>query len=514
MASLQLRGVFLVSVLFCCFACNRTSTPEAQKPRYQITIDKRGNTLRVDTLTGERTRIQPQSTAAKGCAKSVTAPPKRSVPAGEPETAAVRPSEAPGTSPSIETAPDAAPTADPTRITELSRAVANLSGGAGCGPDARRAFVMLKSSDAFMKGNASSQRLATIAAGARVIGILAEGDWRLVRFTDPVWGERAGYVRCSALELASPNPVSVASASDISATNADISVRRERAPDLTVDPRQKRETVRGYLEWQKGSYAVVDGQRVRWTSGTRLQLGRLPFVSSIPAGYEVAVVGRRARDGSLIAERLDAKPKVIATEGDLVQRLNDVERAWLANGVVSLSDGKELRNVGRIDDTSPDAERVRRIMQRILPPYLDPARIRTHVIQSDDWNAHAMANGTVWVNIGLLNAASDDEVAVILGHELAHYTYAHSPRSMNNDLWRLAWASGYSRNLEDQADRVGLRYAYEGGFNVERAIDLLSRARSRFGESGGVTNWSGGDRSRALERIKNLRRELEVNYRP
>ena len=85
---------------------------------------------------------------------------------------------------------------------------------------------------------------------------------------------------------------------------------------------------------------------------------------------------------------------------------------------------------------------------------------------------------------------------------------------MNNDLWRLAWASGYSRNLEDQADRVGLRYAYEGGFNVERAIDLLSRARSRFGESGGVTNWSGGDRSRALERIKNLRRELEVNYRP
>jgi hypothetical protein len=247
-----------------------------------------------------------------------------------------------------------------------------------------------------------------------------------------------------------------------------------------------------------------------------LQLGRLPFVSSIPAGYEVAVVGRRARDGSLIAERLDAKAKVMATEGDLVlvQRLNDVERAWLANGVVSLSDGKQTRNVGRIDDNGADAERVRRIMQHILPPYVDPARIRAHVIQNDDWNAHAMANGTVWVNTGLLNAASDDELAVILGHELAHYTHAHSPRSMNNDLWRLAWASGYTRNLEDQADRVGLRYAYEGGFNVERAIDLWSRARSRFGESGVVTNWSGGDRSRAVERIKNLRRELDLNYRP
>jgi hypothetical protein len=374
--------------------------------------------------------------------------------------------------------------------------------------------VILKGSDAFMKANTSSQRLATIAAGSRVVGILADGDWRLVRFTDPVWGERAGYVRCSALELASPNPVSVANASGVSPTHVNASVNKERAPDLTVDPRQKRETIHGYLEWQKGTYVVVDGQRVRWTSATRLQLGRLPFVSSIPAGYEVGVVGRRARDGSLIAERLDAKPKVIVTEGDVVQRLNDVERAWLANGVVSLIDGKETRNVGRIDDTGPGAERVRRIMQRILPPYVDPARIRAHVLQSDDWNAHAMANGTVWVNTGLVNAASDDELAVILGHELAHYTHAHFPRSMNNDLWRLAWASGYSRNLEDQADRVGLRYAYEGGFNVERAIDLWSRERSRFGESGVATNWFGADRSRALDRIKNLRRELDLNYRP
>ena len=66
-------------------------------------------------------------------------------------------------------------------------------------------------------------------------------------------------------------------------------------------------------------------------------------------------------------------------------------------------------------------------------------------------------------------------------------------RSTAAKLSLLAWGSGYSRNLEDQADRVGLRYAYEAGFDVERAIDLWSR--------------------RATERITSIRRELQLNYR-
>ena len=36
-----------------------------------------------------------------------------------------------------------------------------------------------------------------------------------------------------------------------------------------------------------------------------------------------------------------------------------------------------------------------------------------------------------------------------------------------------AWQNGYGRDLEDQADRVGLRYAYEGGFDVRQMPMLL-----------------------------------------
>ena len=37
----------------------------------------------------------------------------------------------------------------------------------------------------------------------------------------------------------------------------------------------------------------------------------------------------------------------------------------------------------------------------------------------------AMDNGAVWVFEGLMHSASDDELAIVLGHELAHFTHEH-----------------------------------------------------------------------------------------
>ena len=35
-----------------------------------------------------------------------------------------------------------------------------------------------------------------------------------------------------------------------------------------------------------------------------------------------------------------------------------------------------------------------------------------------------------------------------------------------------AWKNGYGRGLEDQADRVGLRYAYEAGYDISKGPRL------------------------------------------
>ena len=490
-----LRAVSVIGVLVSSSACNRV--PVAEDAR---------------DVTSIATHSKRASAPARTSAKTARASAKRVAPSGNAGAAPARqPQEhravASAETPAADTPINVPP---PSRsITELARAVATLSGGGGCGPNAHRVFVVLRSTDAFLKADASSLRLATIEAGVRVNGMAADGEWRLVRFEDPAWGERAAYVRCSVLELA---PYVGTDRGADPSPNAGAALRSERPPDLTVDPRQKRETLRGYLEWQKAGYIIVDGQRVRWSPGTQLELGRLPFISSVPAGYEVVVTGRRTRDGSLMAERIEAKPNAIGVhESELVQQFDEVERAWLASGTMFLSNGKELRNIGRIEDTGPAADRVRRIMRRIVPPYVEPSHIRLHVVNSDEWNARAMGNGAIWVNTGLLNDTSDDELAVVLGHELAHYTHEHTRQSVKNaKLSLLGWESGYSRNLEDQADRVGLRYAYEGGFHVERAIDIWSRVRSRAG----VTNWFTGDHSRATDRIRNIRQEIQLNYPP
>ena len=75
-----------------------------------------------------------------------------------------------------------------------------------------------------------------------------------------------------------------------------------------------------------------------------------------------------------------------------------------------------------------------------------------------------------------------------------------------------AWMNGYGRDLEDQADRVGLRYAYEGGFDVDEAPHVWQRFLDKHGESDRFTTFFFSDHSSASSRRRNLELELRNNY--
>jgi predicted Zn-dependent protease len=75
-----------------------------------------------------------------------------------------------------------------------------------------------------------------------------------------------------------------------------------------------------------------------------------------------------------------------------------------------------------------------------------------------------------------------------------------------------ALMSGYSREFEDQADRVGLRYAYESGYDVTKGPGLWQKFKKKYGEEDKVTNFFTGDHSRPTERIKNIKRQMQWNY--
>jgi predicted Zn-dependent protease len=132
----------------------------------------------------------------------------------------------------------------------------------------------------------------------------------------------------------------------------------------------------------------------------------------------------------------------------------------------------------------------------------------------------------------------------VLGHELVHATHEHSRRQVKKDMWiqlatlgavavadskidsdggrvaaelmamigGLAWSNSYGRALEDQADRVGLRYAWEAGYDVSKAPRLWERFAERYGSLPRFVHFFLDEHSRSQDRARKLTREIAWNY--
>lgn len=89
---------------------------------------------------------------------------------------------------------------------------------------------------------------------------------------------------------------------------------------------------------------------------------------------------------------------------------------------------------------------------------------------------NAYANGkAITVTAGMMNfAASDDELAMIIGHELAHNELGHIRKIITNYALSLG-ATRYARPFESEADYVGLYYAARAGFNIDNVEDIWRR---------------------------------------
>ena len=299
-----------------------------------------------------------------------------------------------------------------------------------------------------------------------------------------------------------------------------------------------------YAEWRRAGELVVDGQRVRVDERTRWK-GKFARAEDVPLGFEVRVQGTRLPDGSIRAREIDVRPNGTALfEADVRQGTDELEGLWLRAGEAFEADVRgNKKPIGEIERDGARVARVERLVRRMAPPYIDHSNIRVYVIDNKEWNAMAMGNGAVWVFDGIMKDMSDDELAIVVGHELAHYTHEHSRRQMRKGIWGQmgslaalvaaeaidsnalrtaaqlgtalgfsAWMSGYGRDLEDQADRVGLRYAYEAGFDVSRAPGVWQRFLEKYGEGDRVTNFFFSDHSRASARRKNLELEIRNNY--
>lgn len=303
----------------------------------------------------------------------------------------------------------------------------------------------------------------------------------------------------------------------------------------------KKENLDGYAEFRGNGILIVEGQRVRVDQHTKFK--KVAQLEAIPLGYEVKVKGLRQADGTILALEIEAKPNGVAMfEKELRTGHTTAEEQWVQSGarLRQAGDGS-VQQTGRIISDGPKVERLQRILRRLLPPYIDAAQVRVRIIEDKEWNASAMANGAIWVHSSLERDMNDDELAVILGHEIAHFTHEHGRRNAKQAMWAAllavgaeaatknspeartqaqglmnlalsTWLNGYNRNSEDQADRVGMRYAFAAGFDVVKGSRVWERFRERYGDPEVVQNFFQGSHSRPSDRLRNLNREIKLNY--
>jgi Zn-dependent protease with chaperone function len=316
------------------------------------------------------------------------------------------------------------------------------------------------------------------------------------------------------------------------------------APELAAqdEPGGRGEKVDGYAEYRLGDCIVADAQRVCPAPGLKFKGGgEAKSFATIPLGYELKAKGKRRADGTLLAREVEAKPNGSAMfEGEIKAATDQAEAQARERGRF-YSD--EKTSVGRLIESGPQVDRVRHIVDTLLPPYLHPEDVRIYVIENKEWNAFAMGNYSIYVFTGLLDDMDDDEVAIVLGHEIVHATHEHSRKQFKRDMWiqiaalgamaatstvdddtkqavlglavlagASAWKNGYGRGMEDQADRVGLRYAYEAGYDITKGPRLWNRFAKKYGEGNKVVNFFFSDHSQSAARATKLEKEIAYNY--
>jgi Zn-dependent protease with chaperone function len=545
------RCLLSTIVCLCCTDCNLPASDTSGESRYQLTKDPDGRVLRLDTVTGELTVAAPASETNPRPVAPPTIPTKPAPPERPAEGVA---DDRPVPNFSSPVQADSQPIA---QIPISTTATATRSAGIDmCSrSELTRQAVTLADTAVYVEPRVTQTPITTIASAVLVTVAERSGEWVVLRFNDARWGARAGYTHCSqlrALDIPTADRLQAVERSQLQQPDARVrltpieSVPAETRVTAPIARGSRLETVQGYAEWIRDGHLIVGGQRIAWDGNTRLRAGRVRSPRDVPIGAEITAKGVRTAEGILFAREIQAKLNGVALYENDARRVSaELEETYVRVGRMFEFDSRGMPfEIGRVLSSGPDVDRVRRIVNRLAPPSLDIRSVRLYVVETQEWNAKAAGNGAIWVFTGLLASMSDDELAIILGHELAHYTHEHmrrrfktamltqlvgvaadvaltnmgdgAARAVLTDGARLglsAWRNGYSRDLEDEADRVGLRYAYEGGFNVTDGPRVWERFRARYGEQGSVTNWFKGSHSRPSDRIRNLERQLTLNYR-
>lgn len=198
-----------------------------------------------------------------------------------------------------------------------------------------------------------------------------------------------------------------------------------------------------------------------------------------------------------------------------------------------------------LDVSSPTAYRVHRVFGRMVPFANQANRTgvafnwQMNVFRDDNLNAWAMPGGKMGVYSGIVERLklTDEEIAVVVGHEMTHALLEHSKNEIGAQILAslggsiLAAKTGvhddlvglgadllvlkpFSRHQETEADLGGMRLMAQAGYNPEAAVRVWEKMQ-RVNQSGTQiallsTHPAHGDR---IARIKQALPDIMPLYR-
>lgn len=166
-------------------------------------------------------------------------------------------------------------------------------------------------------------------------------------------------------------------------------------------------------------------------------------------------------------------------------------------------------------------ERVRRVGRRIAVAANKPDyKWEFHLIEKNEMNAFCLPGGKVFVYTGILDlTTSNDELAAVMGHEIAHALLRHGGERMSSAMMaQLAGQAGaiaigastsnpaatqafgqlygigaqvgvllpHSRLQESEADEVGMILAAKAGYEPSGALSLWRKMDAYYAKKGGT----------------------------
>src|SRR6201996_8002365 len=177
------------------------------------------------------------------------------------------------------------------------------------------------------------------------------------------------------------------------------------------------------------------------------------------------------------------------------------------------------RQMPVLPDSDPIAQYIRQLGARLVavapltPGLAQQWPFRFHVVASEDINAFALPGGTMFVNLGAIQAAeTESQLVGVMGHEMSHVILRHSTCNLSKQRKRSIWYSlgaigssialggvggaaaaqgiGAAANLdflrmsrtdEQAAALLGVRIAHDAGYDPRGLPQFFEIIQAKYG---------------------------------